>query len=49
MTNSVITPEYETPRLEPASAFRGPHARGTTGTLDSWNIVCNDCASGGGA
>ena len=47
MTNTLTAPEYEAPRLEPAAAFRGPHARGSNGTVDSWNIVCNDCASGG--
>jgi hypothetical protein len=42
-------PDYEAPRLEPAAAFRGPHSRvtGATGPVDAWNIVCNDCSSGG--
>jgi hypothetical protein len=40
-------PDYEAPRLEPAAAFRGPHARVTSGPIDAWNIVCNECSSGG--
>jgi len=47
MTNTLATPEYEAPRLEPAAAFRGPQSRGSSGTIDSWNIVCSDCSSGG--
>ena len=48
MTNACTTLEYEAPRLEPASAFRGPRARVHGGPIDAWNIVCNDCSSGGG-
>jgi hypothetical protein len=46
MTNVYATPEYEAPRLEPATAFRGPRARVTGAPVPAWNIVCNDCSSG---
>jgi hypothetical protein len=38
---------YEAPRLEPAAGPGGPRARTHGGPIDAWNIVCNDCSSGG--
>jgi hypothetical protein len=42
-------PLYEPPRLEATAAFRGPRSRSSVGPgTASWNIVCSECASGGG-
>ncbi|MBM3317307.1 MAG: hypothetical protein FJY75_05600 [Candidatus Eisenbacteria bacterium] len=39
---------YEPPRLEPSGAVRAPLRRlDGTPPLSSWNIVCNECSSGG--
>jgi hypothetical protein len=41
------TPSYETPRLEPARAQRGPQGRYSPGEALG-NILCNNCSGGGG-
>ena len=40
--NNVVTHDYEAPRLEPASAARGPQGRGTL-PGQSVNFVCGIC------